>query len=523
MPRKGITAYDLLISCPGDVAEYVNIIRECIENFNRYIGQLNNAEIVAKHWSTDSYPQSGDKPQELLNEQFVRDCDAAIAIFWTRFGTPTDKFGSGTEEEIEEMLASNKQVFMYFLDAPVEPSKIDHEQHQKVLNFREKYKDRGIYITIKNTDEFKTLFSNHLTMHFLPLISNEKPIITISKSPDLEITCISDGEIIDTFGISQTNLLESKLIKEKKTTLINTINSLNENTLPPRDKPLVINENEVENLIALNNMQKLLKANITTTTVSEADFPSNKRNIIANFALNNNISISNEFWNVGNLTKSASILGNGTSYTGTDAEKERYNSLENLYWDIKEYDEYYSFFSIIDSISLTELAIANKGTSFDEDIDIKLIFPQNTIMSIEDLPIPEINIIEHLSELDFVEHIFKIKESAKIDSYAYYPIKQHIYSDMLPTNPFNQPTASEEYEDNKLRYQYDMEQVFCYKEFKTKDSDILSFHVTYLKHNTTMAFPSVLLFKQIPEYMEYEITSKHIAEIIKGKISFKRK
>lgn len=35
---------------------------------------------------------------------------AAVAIFWTKFGTPTDKYGSGTEEEIEEMLSSNKQV-----------------------------------------------------------------------------------------------------------------------------------------------------------------------------------------------------------------------------------------------------------------------------------------------------------------------------------------------------------------------------------------------------------------------------
>lgn len=529
MPRKGITAYDLLISCPGDVIEYVDIIRECIENFNRYIGQLNNAEIVAKHWSTDSYPQSGDKPQELLNEQFVRDCDAAIAIFWTRFGTPTDKYGSGTEEEIEEMLAAKKQVFMYFLDAPVEPSKIDHEQHQKVIKFRDKYKDRGIYSTIKSTDEFKTLFSNHLTMHFLPLMSNETPIIGSPKSPNLEIACVADGEIIDSFGISQTNLLESRLLKEKKSTIINTIYSLNQNTLPPRDTPLIIDKNEneqkIENFIVSDNIQKLLKANISTTNISQADFPSEKRDTIIAFAQNNNISISNEFWNVGNLTKSSSVLlpiyRNRTSYTGTDAEKERYNSLENLYWDIKEYDEYYSFFSTIDSINLTELVIANKGTSFDEDIDVKLIFPQNTIMSIDDLPIPEINIIEHLSELDFVEHIFKIKESAKIDSYAYYPIRQHLYSDMLPSNPLNQPTASEEYEDNKLRHHYALEQVFCYKEFKTKDSDILSFHITYLKHNTAMAFPSVLLFKQIPEYMEYEITSKHIAEIIKGKITFK--
>ena len=96
MPRVGITAYDLLISCPGDVNGFIDIIRECVDNFNRVYGNINNMEIATKHWSTDSYPQSGDKPQELLNKQFVRECDAAVAIFWTKFGTPTDKYGSGT-------------------------------------------------------------------------------------------------------------------------------------------------------------------------------------------------------------------------------------------------------------------------------------------------------------------------------------------------------------------------------------------------------------------------------------------
>lgn len=83
MPRKNITAYDLLISCPGDVSKYVDVIKECIESFNITIGRLNNAEIVGRHWSTSSYSQSGDRPQEILNKQFVRDCDAAVAIFWT--------------------------------------------------------------------------------------------------------------------------------------------------------------------------------------------------------------------------------------------------------------------------------------------------------------------------------------------------------------------------------------------------------------------------------------------------------
>ena len=144
MPRTGITAYDLLISCPGDVLQYAEIVKECVESFNHTLGCINNAEIVTRHWATDSFPQSGDRPQELLNKQFVRDCDAAVAIFWTKFGTPTDKYGSGTEEEIEEMLSSGKQVFLYFVDAPINPSVIDMEQYHKANDFKEWSKIKAI-------------------------------------------------------------------------------------------------------------------------------------------------------------------------------------------------------------------------------------------------------------------------------------------------------------------------------------------------------------------------------------------
>ena len=48
-----------------------------------------------------------------MNEQFVNKCDAAVAIFWTGFGSPTDEYDSETEEEIEIMLQSGKQVLPY--------------------------------------------------------------------------------------------------------------------------------------------------------------------------------------------------------------------------------------------------------------------------------------------------------------------------------------------------------------------------------------------------------------------------
>lgn len=122
MPRS-VTQYDLLISCPGDIHSELPLINKAVEEFNSLFSDTLGISIRTKHWSKNAYAQSGGKPQALLNGQFVKDCDAAVALFWTRFGTPTDEYGSGTEEEIEIMLGSGKQVFMYFSDKPISPSR----------------------------------------------------------------------------------------------------------------------------------------------------------------------------------------------------------------------------------------------------------------------------------------------------------------------------------------------------------------------------------------------------------------
>ena len=154
MPSR-VTIYDLLISCPGDVEDAVKIIDDVVETFNQKYNTTLSLGIRTRYWKKSSYPQSGGKPQELLNKQFVEDCDLAVAIFKTRFGTPTDKYGSGSEEEIEIMLNAGRQVFLYFDDSPVSPSDIDAEQYQKVKDFEKKYGTRGIYFSFKSLDEFE--------------------------------------------------------------------------------------------------------------------------------------------------------------------------------------------------------------------------------------------------------------------------------------------------------------------------------------------------------------------------------
>lgn len=169
---KKVTQYNLLISCPSDIKEEIQIIKEIIDSFNCMYGLANGLYISIKHWSTDPYPQLGGSPQMLLNNQFIYNCDAAVVVFWTRFGTPTNGYESGTEEEIENLIKAGKQVFLYFSDCKVNPSSLDHEQYQKVLAFRNKYECRGVYWKYSNIDDFKKILSNHISLYFAKIKNN---------------------------------------------------------------------------------------------------------------------------------------------------------------------------------------------------------------------------------------------------------------------------------------------------------------------------------------------------------------
>ena len=140
-----VKRFKVLLSAPGDVSDELKQIEEGIRSFNKTTGEIQGMYLDIKHWSTDSHPQTGDRPQELLNQQFIRDCDLIIAVFGTRFGTPTGKYQSGTEEEIEGMIAAKKPLFLYFSDIPKDPSSINLEQFNQVKSFREKYQTHSLF------------------------------------------------------------------------------------------------------------------------------------------------------------------------------------------------------------------------------------------------------------------------------------------------------------------------------------------------------------------------------------------
>lgn len=211
---NNITVYDLLISCPSDVSEYLDILEKRVNHFNNFFGRSNKIIIRTNYWFKDAYSEFGNTPQKLLNKQIVDSSDLILGVFWTRFGTPTENYDSGTEEEIERMLKMGKQVFLFFLDKPVNPLNINIEQFQKVQTFKNKYKDKGIYFIVHDEEMLASKFRDNLELYFYSIIrgselkkSNEKKqILWVDERPENNVY---ERNMLEQYGLVFTLALST--------------------------------------------------------------------------------------------------------------------------------------------------------------------------------------------------------------------------------------------------------------------------------------------------------------------------
>ncbi|MGH3450921.1 MAG: hypothetical protein ACRDQW_09345 [Haloechinothrix sp.] len=118
-----------LISCPSDVdIRDVRAVQAAIARWNVLLGEQFGSIVVPVHWSEHASAAFGSPPQDILNEQLVDTVDFAIAIFWTRLGSPTSAAQSGTAEEITRIAAAGKSVSVLRCLRPVDASNLDAEQ-----------------------------------------------------------------------------------------------------------------------------------------------------------------------------------------------------------------------------------------------------------------------------------------------------------------------------------------------------------------------------------------------------------
>lgn len=507
MPKQ-LLQYDLLISCPGDVQSETIIIRECISKFNKTIGTNRGYIVSEKHWSTHSYPESGGKPQSLLNEQFVLDCDLAVAVFWTKFGTPTDEYDSGTEEEIEELLKSGKQVFLYFSDCPVTPSSVKAAQYDKITAFREKYKDRGIYFTYSNLEKFRELFFDHLSLYFQKVITEDTmaAIVIENNTSSLAIVGTSNNEIIEETNVYRTKYLDSGFLDKQKNIVMDKLNEVSSFVLPPREqKPIRKNV--------------LSQMSIFDQPLEDFLVSDNIKSTIHNFMKEAMYDYDElEFFNIGNLQKkipiiASPLLNNKVEIIGTDDEKKKHALIVDVYWGIRKLNEYKDFFSVIDSKYMLDLALTNNGTKYDEDIDVKLFFEKGCLCPIGELPIPGDEVIQQGD--NFFRRIYTSTETPFVSEFPNRPMYPPLYSGG-PTL-FGE-SHKEVMEKERKKYQNNLKTIFCYSFYEGTAYSAITYNQSYLKQGTTTHFPARIVLNYNPEKISYEISSKHSPKVIKGEL-----
>ena len=153
--------YNVMIASPSDVVKERAKVVEALAEWNRQNTTERKCVFLPLRWEEDSAARMGCPPQETLNRQLCERSDMLIAIFWTRLGTPTEGFASGTVEEIAYHLNANKPVMLYFCDRDI-PMNTDRVQLEKLKEYRKSVENKALYHTFKRPADLKNLLLNQL-------------------------------------------------------------------------------------------------------------------------------------------------------------------------------------------------------------------------------------------------------------------------------------------------------------------------------------------------------------------------
>lgn len=154
--------FNIMIASPGDVASERAIVREVIYEWDAVHASTRKMVLLPMGWETHSSPEMGGGAQGIINRQVLDKCDLLVGVFWTRIGTQTENYVSGTVEEIERHVASGRPAMLYFSSQPAALDSVNMNQYEELKHFKESCKSRGLYESYDSLADFKEKFYRQL-------------------------------------------------------------------------------------------------------------------------------------------------------------------------------------------------------------------------------------------------------------------------------------------------------------------------------------------------------------------------
>jgi hypothetical protein len=158
--------YRIMLASPSDVDQEKKIAREVIFDWNNINSESKNIVLLPIDWEFNTIPTMGERPQEIVNSTVLSKADLLIGIFWSRVGTPTGEFDSGTIEEIDKHIKTGKPTFLYFSKKNIPPDSINADQFKCLKSLKTNYQSKGITTDFDSDEDFRRTLSSHLGMEF---------------------------------------------------------------------------------------------------------------------------------------------------------------------------------------------------------------------------------------------------------------------------------------------------------------------------------------------------------------------
>ena len=158
------TVLNVMIASPSDVAEERQLVRDAIYEWNAIHSKQLSIMLNPVGWETHIAPEMGNHPQEIINKRILDNSDILIGIFWTRLGSPTGEYVSGTVEEISKHCEKNKLASIY-ISKKAYPDNIDLTQLQLLRDQTQIWLKEGLLDFYDNHSLFKQKIKDHLSLH----------------------------------------------------------------------------------------------------------------------------------------------------------------------------------------------------------------------------------------------------------------------------------------------------------------------------------------------------------------------
>lgn len=187
MGRNSLRVVKIFLSSPSDLEDERKAFPAIIDYVNVIKARNHGVLLEAIGWE-NTMPGKG-RPQSKINEDLV-ECELVIFLLWKRWGSSTNGYSSGVEEEYaiaeEEIEEGNnvKDIWFFFRKVSDDMLADEGEQLSKVLDFRNKIESEKKYLYKSYDNEWQ--FSIELLKYICLWLDDISPVSRVEVLNDFQ-------------------------------------------------------------------------------------------------------------------------------------------------------------------------------------------------------------------------------------------------------------------------------------------------------------------------------------------------